>query len=214
MELDAKIEKITIDTIKMFDLTLEYLESAVDIYLNNSLITLPKINDDSIDHLERSIEEECLRLILKERPFAKDLRKVTGVFKLVEDIERLGDHSEDILWTATNLLKYSSNLTLPTIKEEIKVAMSMVKDSYNAFAKGDVALAKNICNRDDIVDNLYIKSLKEIPEFKDKYNLGDEFILYSTLLVKYVERLADHASNIAEWVNYIEDGYYKDGVII
>ena len=214
MELDAKIEKITIDTIKMFDLTLEYLESAVDIYLNNSLITLPKINDDLIDHLERSIEEECLRLILKERPFAKDLRKVTGVFKLVEDIERLGDHSEDILWTATNLLKYSSNLTLPTIKEEIKVAMSMVKDSYNASAKGDVALAKNICNRDDIVDNLYIKSLKEIPEFKDKYNLGDEFILYSTLLVKYVERLADHASNIAEWVNYIEDGYYKDGVII
>lgn len=214
MELDTKIEKITLDTIKMFDLTLEYLESAVDIYLNNSLIALPKINDDLIDHLERSIEEECLRLILKERPFAKDLRKVTGIFKLVEDIERLGDHSEDVLWTATNLLKYSSNLTLSTIKEEIKVAMSMVKDSYNAFAKGDVDLAKKICNRDDIVDNLYIKSLKEIPGFKDKYNLGDEFILYSTLLVKYVERLADHASNIAEWVNYIEDGYYKDGVII
>lgn len=214
MEMDNKIEEITLNTIKMFDLTLDYLESAVNIYLNNNMIAIPRIDDEKVDHLERSIEEECLCIILKERPFAKDLRKVTGIFKLVEDIERLGDHSEDLVWTITNLFKYSSGLTLPTIKEEIKVAMSMVKDSYNAFAKGDKELAKEICKRDDVVDSLYIEALKEIPSFKDKYNLGDDFILYSTLLVKYVERLADHASNIAEWVNYIEDGYYKDGVII
>lgn len=212
--MDNKIEEITLNTIKMFDLTLDYLESAVNIYLNNNMIAIPRIDDEKVDHLERSIEKECLCIILKERPFAKDLRKVTGIFKLVEDIERLGDHSEDLVWTITNLFKYSSGLTLPTIKEEIKVAMSMVKDSYNAFAKGDKELAKETCKRDDVVDSLYIEALKEIPSFKDKYNLGDDFILYSTLLVKYVERLADHASNISEWVNYIEDGYYKDGVII
>ncbi len=214
MEIDERMNAICLNIMSMFDITIKFLDEAVDVYLNSSIVAMPKIDDNKIDHLERSIEEECLTLILKERPFSKDLRKVTGIFKLVEDIERLGDHAEDLLWTITNLLKYSGGVKIDSLVEEAKVAMSMVKDSYTCFAKSDTKLADEICKRDDIVDNLYLKSLKEIPQTKDQYHLDDDFILYCTLLSKYLERIADHASNIAEWVDYIETGYYKDEVII
>lgn len=213
-EFDERIEGITLSTIRMFDLTISFLKEAIDSYQKKRDVTSIKLDDDIIDKLERNIEEGCLHLILKERPFAKDLRKITGIFKLVEDIERLGDHAEDILWTITNLNKYDENMKLASLTKEMDVAMSMVQDAYMSFANSDCESAKEIEKRDDIVDNLYLDSLKEIPETKDRYNLSDQFILYATLLSKYLERIADHASNIAEWVIYIESGYYKDKVII
>ena len=90
----------------------------------------------------------------------------------------------------------------------------MVADSYEAFINNDDKLATDVINRDDEVDALYLKVLDEIPLKKDKNNLDDNFIIYATLLAKYAERIADHASNIAEWVVYIKNGYYKDKVII
>ena len=214
MEMDERMSEISLATIKMFDTTLSFLEEAISVYMQNIDASQLKMDDDSIDRLERKIEEGCLHIILKERPFAKDLRKVTGIFKLVEDIERLGDHAEDLVWTITNLNNYNKGIKIESLTKEIQVAMSMVKDSYRALAKGDVSLAKEIEKRDDVEDSLYLESLKDIPTYKDKYNFSDEFILYATLLAKYSERIADHASNIAEWVVYIENGYYKDEVII
>ena len=89
MEIDERMNAICINMMSMFDITIQYLDEAIDVYLNSSVMRTPKIDDNKVDHLERSIEEECLTLILKERPFSKDLRKVTGIFKMVEDIERL-----------------------------------------------------------------------------------------------------------------------------
>ena len=90
----------------------------------------------------------------------------------------------------------------------------MVNDSYKAFASGNAKLAEDVIKRDDIVDKLYLELLNEIPVLKEKYALNDSYVIYTTLLVKYVERIADHASNIAEWTVYIQNGYYKDKVIL
>lgn len=120
MEMDEKINKITEDMLTMFEITINFLKEASNVYLNNMVVNLPKINDDEIDRLERNIEEECLLIILKERPFASDLRKVSGIFKMVEDVERLGDHAEDLVWTTTNLLKYNENTKITTLKNMIK----------------------------------------------------------------------------------------------
>ncbi len=214
MEMDEKINKITEDMLTMFEITINFLKEASNVYLNNMVVNVSKINDDEIDRLERNIEEECLLIILKERPFASDLRKVSGIFKMVEDVERLGDHAEDLVWTTTNLLKYNENTKITTLKNMIKVALGMVEDSYKAFATNDDTLAKSVILKDDIVDSLYLEVLKELPIKKDGNNLKDDFIIYATLLTKYIERIADHASNIAEWVVYIKSGYYKDEVII
>ena len=100
------------------------------------------------------------------------------------------------------------------IAKIIDVALSMVTDSYKSLASGNPDLAMDVIKRDDIVDRLYLELLSEIPVSKEKYALNDAYVIYTTLLVKYVERIADHASNIAEWSIYIQNGYYKDKVII
>ncbi len=214
MDLNNRIDEINLNTIKMFELTNKYLKDAGDILLNHQVINVPVIDDEKINAYERKIEEECLLIILRERPFAIDLRKVTGIFKLVEDIERLSDHALDLVWTTTNLLKYSESTKFENLKLILKLAFKMVTDSYEAFVNNDEKLATDVVNRDDEVDALYLKVLDEIPLKKDKNNLDDNFIIYATLLAKYAERIADHASNISEWVVYIKSGYYKDKVII
>lgn len=214
MEIREKINLISENLLKMFETTISYLNNAFSYYNNEANKKDEMVNDDIIDRLERQIEEECLLVILKERPFASDLRKVTGYFKLVEDIERLGDHAEDIAWVSKNLYKAKEAYRSPNVEKIINVALSMVNDAYKSLATGDSELAKDAIKRDDIVDALYLDLLKEIPVSKENYALNDAYVIYTTLLVKYVERIADHASNIAEWAVYIQNGYYKDKVII
>ena len=214
MEIREKINLISENLLKMFETTISYLNNAFSYYNNEANKKDEMINDDIIDRLERQIEEDCLLVILKERPFASDLRKVTGYFKLVEDIERLGDHAEDIAWVSKNLYKAKEAYRSPNVEKIINVALSMVNDAYKSLATGDSELAKDVIKRDDIVDALYLDLLKEIPVSKENYALNDAYVIYTTLLVKYVERIADHASNIAEWAVYIQNGYYKDKVII
>lgn len=214
MEIREKINLISENLLKMFETTISYLNNAFSYYNNEANKKDEMVNDDIIDRLERQIEEDCLLVILKERPFASDLRKVTGYFKLVEDIERLGDHAEDIAWVSKNLYKAKEAYRSPNVEKIINVALSMVNDAYKSLATGDSELAKDVIKRDDIVDVLYLDLLKEIPVSKENYALNDAYVIYTTLLVKYVERIADHASNIAEWAVYIQNGYYKDKVII
>ena len=214
MEIREKINLISENLLKMFETTISYLNNAFSYYNNEANKKDEMVNDDIIDRLERQIEEDCLLVILKERPFASDLRKVTGYFKLVEDIERLGDHAEDIAWVSKNLYKAKEAYRSPNVEKIINVALSMVNDAYKSLATGDSELAKDVIKRDDIVDALYLDLLKEIPVSKENYALNDAYVIYTTLLVKYVERIADHASNIAEWAVYIQNGYYKDKVII
>ena len=95
----------------------------------------------------------------------------------------------------------------------IEISFNMVKDAYNGLLKNDDKLALRVLKTDDAVDDLYLKVLNELSILKEKLANNDYFI-YMTLIAKYVERLADHASNIAEWVIYIKSGYYKDEVII
>lgn len=214
MELRDKVNLINLNLLKMFEQTISYLNDAFSYYNDEKATNENEINDDLIDKLERVIEEDCLLVILKERPFATDLRRVTGIFKLVEDIERLGDHAEDIAWVSKNLYLAKESYKDPKVEQIISVALSMVNDSYKAFASGNAKLAEDVIKRDDIVDKLYLELLSEIPVLKEKYALNDSYVIYTTLLVKYVERIADHASNIAEWTVYIQNGYYKDKVIL
>ncbi len=214
MELRDKVNLINLNLLKMFEQTISYLNDAFSYYNDEKATNENKINDDLIDKLERVIEEDCLLVILKERPFATDLRRVTGIFKLVEDIERLGDHAEDIAWVSKNLNLAKESYKDPKVEQIINIALSMVNDSYKALASGNAKLAEEVIKRDDIVDKLYLELLNEIPVLKEKYALNDSYVIYTTLLVKYVERIADHASNIAEWTVYIQNGYYKDKVIL
>lgn len=216
MELQDKINDVFVQTIKMFDLTIKYLNDSFSYFFKdeNEIKKEKEINDDLIDKSLIKIEKQCLNIILRERPFARDLRKITGIFKLVDDIERLGDHSEDISWCVMNLKKEAKyQVHSKSLLEMINVSLNMVFDAYQSLVKEDVYLASNVLKSDDVVDTLYLKVLEELKP-NNSSSGNSSYIIYSTLVAKYIERIADHASNIAEWAIYIKSGYYKDEVII
>ena len=164
------------------------------------------INDEIVDRYEHLIDEICLNIMIKERPYARDLRLVSGILKLVADLERIGDHAEDIM-NFNMKLKDIDIEQLPEVDEMVKYALEMVKNAIDSFIKMDLALAHSVIEEDDkIFIEVILKFSQELPKTKEYL----AFMIFTTLVVKYIERIADHAVNIAEWVIYIINGYHKD----
>ena len=209
MNLDKEIDNLKQITLKMSELVIDNLRTAMDIYYNYDEKKADLIDDDVVDAHERLVEKTCLNLMLKERPYASDLRVVTGILKLVEDLERLGDHAEDIRDFAKRLEGIDHH-KIELLDEAYKEATNMVLNAIDSFIKDDVRQAEQVIKNDDVVDSLYEQCLAYIIEKEEKGQFTSAFTVYTTLVIKYIERIADHAVNVAEWVIYIANGYHKD----
>ena len=209
MNIDKEINNLVNYTMKMGELVLDNLQLAMSTYYHYDEETANKINDDVVDANERLIEEMCLNLMLKERPFARDLRVVSGILKLVEDLERLGDHAEDIKAFAKKLKDYEY-VSIKKLDEAYKESTKMVLDSISSLVNKDEKQAYEVIKNDDKVDVLYEEALEEIIEGSKENKYPIEYSIYTTLITKYIERIADHAVNVAEWVIYILCGFHKD----
>ena len=209
MNIDKEINNLVNYTMKMGELVLDNLQLAMSTYYHYDEETANKINDDVVDANERLIEEMCLNLMLKERPFARDLRVVSGILKLVEDLERLGDHAEDIKAFAKKLKDYEY-VSIKKLDEAYKESTKMVLDSISSLVNKDEVQAYAVIKNDDKVDVLYEEALEEIIEGSKENKYPIEYSIYTTLITKYIERIADHAVNVAEWVIYILRGFHKD----
>lgn len=209
MNIDKEINNLVNYTMKMGELVLDNLQLAMSTYYHYDEETANKINDDVVDANERLIEEMCLNLMLKERPFARDLRVVSGILKLVEDLERLGDHAEDIKAFAKKLKDYEY-ISIKKLDEAYKESTKMVLDSISSLVNRDETQAYEVIKNDDKVDALYEEALEEIIEGSKENKYPIEYSIYTTLITKYIERIADHAVNVAEWVIYILRGFHKD----
>ena len=208
MQLDKELEKLNILLLKMADTVQDNILHSFEAYKQGSNEGI-NINDDIVDTYERLIEETCLDILIRERLYAKDLRKVTGILKMIVDLERIGDHAIDILEFNQKLQDYE-RLKVDQIEEILNTALSMVNDSIASFVREDLSLAHEVIERDTIVDNGYESLVKYLIENDDKSIISSAFAIYTTLVIKYIERIADHAVNIAEWVVYISSGVHKD----
>lgn len=212
MNLREEMESLNQLVLKMSDAVVTNITEAINYYLEKC--DHVEINDDLIDQYERLVEEMCVNILLKERPFAKDLKEVTGVLKLVSDLERIGDHSEDIYDFATKLIGYKEKEEKNTEIENLSVfVMQMINRAIKAYIEKDYNLAKEVIADDDYVDEKYLEIIENL---RNKENIDKDYLsfaIYTTLVVKYLERIADHSVNIAEWVVYISSGYYKDKMI-
>lgn len=211
MNLQEEIESLKLLVVKMSDAVVTNITDAINYYLGKELNH--KINDDLVDQYERLVEEMCVNILLRERPFAKDLKEVTGVLKLVSDLERIGDHAEDI-YEFSEILKPYNEQKIIEIEGLSIYVMKMINKAIHAYVTKDSDLAKEVINDDDYVDNKYMEIINKLAS---KENINQEYLpfaIYTTLVVKYLERIADHSVNIAEWVVYISFGYYKDKMIM
>ena len=157
--------------------------------------------DAVINQQERDIEAMCLKLILHQQPVAGDLRRVSAAMKMVTDMERIGDQAADIADIVIDMNEKLPDQFLHICKMGM-AAMKMVTDSVTAYVDGDLELARQVIRDDDVVDGLFLKVRGEILDaIRDGSSKGEE-VLDLFMITKYYERIGDHATNIAEWVEY------------
>lgn len=161
------------------------------------------IEDDlEINQMEKTIESQCMKLILSQQPVASDLRIVSSALKMITDMERIGDHAADISEITIMLANQPYRVNLNKIEEMAKETMVMLVKSIESYVNKDVETARWVINNDDVVDRLFDEVKKEIIQFireeaKDGEQASDLF-----MVAKYLERIGDHATNISEWVIY------------
>lgn len=169
--------------------------------------------DSEIDEQEREIERLCTRLVLKQQPVASDLRSLTSALKMVTDLERIGDQASDIAELA-HFVRQSDDTCKDHLEKMADETIRMVSESVEAFVHLDLNLARAVIAYDDVVDGWFDRIKKELVQWIAK--AGDEGkregYLDTLLVAKYLERIGDHATNLAEWVEYaITGARSKDG---
>ena len=161
--------------------------------------------DAKINQQERDIESMCIKLLLHQQPVAGDLRRVSAALKMVTDMERVGDQAADIAEIVVQMNEKLPDKFLHICKMGT-VAMKMVTDSVNAYVDLKLDLARDVIHSDDEVDELFLKVRGEILEaIREDSSRGEE-LLDLFMITKYYERIGDHATNIAEWVEYAITG--------
>ena len=168
-----------------------------------------KANSGAIDQMERDIEGRCMKLLLHQQPVAKDLRLISAALKMITDMERIGDQAEDIAEIVMFLCDHTSE-GKGLIEEMARETIGMVTASVDAFVKKDVELAEKVIARDDTVDAYFSQIKCDIISMIAKDSADGEFALDLLMIAKYLERIGDHATNIAEWVIYSVTGKHKE----
>ena len=163
--------------------------------------------DQEIDRKEREIESMCLKLLLQQQPVASDLRLISAVLKMITDMERIGDQASDIAEIVTYLPKISGHNK--HIEEMAQATIKMVTDSLDAFVRRDLTLAWSVIEYDDVVDNLFTACKKDLIADIANNPADGERVLDILMIAKYLERIGDHATNIAEWVEFSITGTHK-----
>ncbi|PWM27939.1 MAG: phosphate transport system regulatory protein PhoU [Clostridiales bacterium] len=165
--------------------------------------------DREIDHKEKEIESLCLKLLLQQQPVARDLRLVSAALKMITDMERIGDQAADIaeIITVADLSELTNG---EHITEMGKAVIKMVTDAVEAFVRHDVVSARAVIEYDDIVDSLFSSVRNDIiKSIAADLSLGEQTVDI-IMIAKYLERIGDHAVNIAEWVVFAITGVHDE----
>lgn len=167
-----------------------------------------KSQGHEIDQMEREIESICLKLLLQQQPVAKDLRVISAALKMITDMERIGDQAEDIA-EIIPFLNGKTGAEFDDFKLMAQATCKMVTDSIDAYVKQDVKLAKSVLEHDDIVDDAFKKMKDTLIKMITDNNADGEYAIDLLMIAKYFERIGDHATNIAEWVEFSVTGVHK-----
>lgn len=180
------------------------IQDALDALVNGNVEKANGIilADDDIDKMQREIENICFGLLIQQQPVAQDLRLITAAMKMVTDMERIGDHAVDISEMTEFLSEHKMNDKFQTLKRMASEATVMLIRSIDAFTEKDAEAAQEVIEHDDVVDNLFVNVKDELIKLIASNPEDGEAGLDMLMIAKYLERIGDHATNIAEWVIY------------
>ena len=206
---DQQLAKLHSDLIIMGGLCETAIAAAVDAVTKGDveMAKAAMADDSKIDEMERSIEHLCLKLL--QQPVARDLRTISSALKMISDMERIGDQATDIAEIAQFIqgMHEQTNATLHTMAA---AAIAMVKESVRSFVERDQTLARKVIDDDDVVDHLFDETKTQLITFIAHDAAHGEYYLDLLMIAKYLERIADHATNIAEWVLFSITGRHEN----
>lgn len=206
-----QLDTLNLELTKMGALCEVAISSAIKALLDNDSSMAQKANrtDSQIDRMERDIEALCMKLLLQQQPVASDLRLISSALKMISDMERIGDQASDIAEIVEHINDHDL-IEKIHIKEMALASIKMVTDSVESFVTKDLDMAVAVIAYDDVVDSLFEKIKGElVAVIVQDSNLGQAAIDL-LMIAKYLERIGDHAENIAEWVEFSIIGQHRN----
>lgn len=208
---DMELDNLNSDMIAMGALCENAISEAM-----KSLFTADKTaaqrtieEDREIDRKEKDIEALCLRLLLQQQPVARDLRVISSALKMITDMERIGDQAADIAELIRHMHLTPVSRQNKHLSKMADATKKMVTESIDAFVKKDAALATKVLADDDLVDSLFLKLRHDIIEMIAADPGCGEEAVDVLMIAKHLERIGDHATNIAEWVLFSITGTHE-----
>ncbi|NLJ98018.1 MAG: phosphate signaling complex protein PhoU [Tissierellia bacterium] len=207
---DKELGLLNNELIEMGSLVERAIENAVKTLITKDVEIAKKVikSDNEIDNMEKTIENRCFKMLLQQQPVAGDLRLISSALKMITDLERIGDQAQDIaeitLLVANEI--YIKDIT--HLPQMANATIKMVGESIDAFVNKDIVLAKEVIEYDDVVDDLFnIIKDELIVLIRENVKNGEQAINF-LMIAKYLERIGDHAQNIAEWVVFSITGQH------
>ncbi len=213
---ENQLEELSYELIEMGSLVESAINGAVEALIKQDAEMAKKTIefDVNIDRKEQDIENMCLKLLLQQQPVARDLRLISAALKMITDMERIGDQAADISEIAIYLSGSPYIKKLETIPQMAYESIKMVSGSINAYIRKDLQLARDIIDADDIVDKLFITVKNDLINVIHEDPANGSQAMDLLMIAKYFERIGDHATNIAEWVEYSITGVHKSDEIV
>ena len=208
-KFDEQLEKLHVELIQMGAACEDAISAAAEALLkgDTALADVAEEAEKDIDQREREVENLCLKLLLQQQPVARDLREISAALKMISDLERIGDQAADIA-ELTRYIRLTDGLSRLHIGDMARAVIAMVTDSVDSFVKGDLALARAVRAADDQVDALFEQVKRELIDLIAADAAAGEVGLDILMVAKYLERIGDHATNVAEWVEYALTGIH------
>ena len=208
---DEELHQLRSDVIEMAEFAKEAIEGSFDAVRQVSATKayLVASNDSLIDGKEREIESLCLRLLLREQPVASDLRSVTAALKLITDLERIGDQAAEICEIATTLSEDADLSLFPMLAAMAQADYDQLDSAIQAYVDLDLGKAQSCIDGDKEVNALFEEEKRSITRHIIEHEPDETYSLDVLMIAKYLERIGDHAVNIAEWAEYAITGNHK-----
>ena len=198
-----QLELLHSEMVHMGKLCETAVNNAICALTDNDLTLLGTVfeTDGEIDRLEREVESLCMKLLLRQQPVASDLRAISSALKMISDMERIGDQASDI-GEIVRFIVGRTNHNEQNLQQMALAAVKMVNDSVDSYVKKDLQLAAAVIEYDDVVDDWFVRIKRELIGLIQTDGSQGEYYVDLLMIAKYLERIADHATNIAEWVEY------------
>lgn len=214
-QFEQEIDQLKLSLIKMGDQVVENIKDGLKAFLSLNVPLAEKTitKDQMVNEAEHQIQRDCMRVILREQPVAKDLRLIAAILKMITDLERIGDHAADISKMAIKMAPIQKPYIIPQFTRMTEASMKMIQTALDAFVQRNISMAESVINADDEVDDLFTDTEKTVASALRKQEIDADYALYAMMVAKYLERISDHAVNIGEWVIFSITGEHKHNLI-